>query len=362
MSSRHRHGNQSGYSREAIFTEPYSSFYKLVGILLITTGLLANTFVIYLYRSKKIERTLFNFFLLLIGISNIFQNLGALPYLIEVSEDHVTRSRFECAVFQGLSFFFVGAFVTIYTICFMTIKWFTIVKDPLNQNQENVKRNLLRFVLILWFLSVLLILPNFFTNEWDSVHRYCLRTNNFGSAVEFYKGTLFLTGLIIPILVMVITYVLIIRQFYVKTSLGCNPNNSVESPVKLKYRKKVAIFLGMVILTFVLCWTPFGIYFLLTMTSELGSNIDSRNVYNSLRVLKLVVLPCFCAAVINVLCYGLKGREIKKAFKDLFSGVFCCCRIIRTNVSGEKSHRRRISHFSRIFNFNKFQASDTVDK
>lgn len=347
--------SQEGTDIGELFMEPYSSIYAFTGFFIIFAGVFANTYIIYLYAARKIEQTLFNYFLLLIGVSNVFQNLGALPYLVNDiysknrrSSSHTNgghiKSDFECAIEQGQSFFFLGAFVTVYTICFMAIKWYMIVRSPLGHQQDKSKRKLSIFAACLWLLACVLILPNFLTTKGLKTSGYCVRVDNFGIAVEFYKAVLFCAGFVIPVVLMLATYALIIRQFYVKSRLG--GENGIESPVKVRYRKKVAIFLGIVIAVFLFCWTPFGVYFLLTMIKKsFGSDTDPNNFRKSLKVLKLVLLPCFCAAILNIICYGMKDKEIKTCFKDLFSccsSTCCRCKKRLTGASVVYQRNRQV--------------------
>ena len=351
---------QSQESDGELFMEPFSSIFGFSTFLIIFAGVFANVYVIYLYAARKIEQTLFNYFLLLIGISNVFQNLGALPYLVDDmyinrKSSRDTKSGFECAIEQGQSFFFLGAFVTVYTICFMAIKWYVIIRRPLrHQQQDNSKRKLSIFAAGLWVLAFVLILPNFFMTKAEKRYGYCIRVDNFGIAVEFYKAVLFCAGFIIPVVVMLVTYVLIIRQFYVKTRLG--GKNGIESPVKVRYRKKVAFFLGFIIAVFLFCWTPFGVYFLLTMIKKsFGSDADPYDFLKSLRVLKLVLLPCFCAAILNIVCYGMKDKEIKSCFKDLFPCCSSTCYKERSADVQQNSHKVRFESWRKnLFTGGKF--------
>ena len=80
------------------------------------------------------------------------------------------------------------------------------------------------------------------------------------------------------------------------------------------------IFLGIIIGVFIFCWLPFGVYFILTMTGYFGDSSNSEQVYQSIRVLRLVMIPCFCAASLNVICYGIKDEEIRLGFQ----GLICC--------------------------------------
>ncbi|XP_066921527.1 somatostatin receptor type 2-like [Clytia hemisphaerica] len=336
---------------EKIFSTSFSLFYIIVSLMIITFGIVASAITIYLYHHGKIARTLFNYFLMNLCISNIFQNVGALPLLLalltESAESRSPKSRVSlklssmaCAILTRSSIFFVGAFVTVYNISLMSFKWYSIIKKPLHRDDS--KRKLTYIILGFWCVAILMVIPNLFSFVWDAQYGYCLRRDNLGVESELYKTVLFLTGLCIPIVTMLVTYALILRQFYKKSKIKLPGDR--ESPVKLMYRRKIMIFLGIVIGVFIFCWIPFGVYFILTMIGYFGDSSNPAQVYQSIRILRLVMIPCFCAASLNVICYGIKDEEIRKAFRDIFKGCICC-RTANNNNSGAKTEIGVVDYF-----------------
>ena len=155
--------------REEIFSKSFTVFYITISLLIIVIGIITNVMIIYLYYKNCIARTLFNFYLMHLGISNIIQNIGAIPYLFV---DHAgtsgliqnlseTGESATCAIFDGQSIFFTGAFVTVYTISYMTYKWYRVTQSPLRV--ENSKKSIFYTVLVIWIVGCLLVAPNFFS-------------------------------------------------------------------------------------------------------------------------------------------------------------------------------------------------------
>ena len=175
-----------------------------------------------------------------------------------------------------------------------------------------------------------------FTFKYDKINGYCKPNYDIENWwLRFHEGVLLLFGFFIPHCLMLVIYALIIREFYIKSKLG----NNVESPVKIKYRKKVVVFLGIVICVFLVSWSPFGIVFILmTMTDHLGTPADPRFDVRNMRLLKLVTLPCFCAAILNVACYAVKDVEMRNGFKEFFG----------CSSNDKKGKGRSLSRTSRV--------------
>ena len=113
---------------------------------------------------------------------------------------------------------------------------------------------------------------------------------------------------------MLITYVMIIRESYQKTRM----NDTNESQVKVKYRKKVVTFVSIIILVFFICWSPFGIAYIITAMTHKDYEPTDSNIANNKRLFRIVTFPCYFAATLNVVCFGIKDKEIRRCFKALF--------------------------------------------
>ena len=229
-----------------VFDPPIENLYLAVCFLVIFSGISFNLSIIWLFHRRDISHTLFNFCLVQLGISNIFQNVNAIPYIVvdlrKTDKVNWIVDSVRCGFVDGQSLFFTGAFVTVYIISFMSVKWYLIIKNPLNARQHQDPP--VKYIVLLWIMACLIITPNFFTFELDPFHGFCTRAHqeNVFDYVLTYKIVLLIVGFVLPIFVMIIAFALIVRQFYVKTNIGEN-----VSQVKLKYRKKVVRFLGIVI-------------------------------------------------------------------------------------------------------------------
>ena len=167
---------------EVSFTRPNIIIFIFECLLVIVVGIILNTIIIWLYCYKKIPPTLFNFFLTILGILNIVQNLGAIIFILfyhRENEDLIPLQRTDelCNLIDGQPLFWVGAFSTVYTICFMNIKWYTIITKPLRI--ENKKKRLVNFIIGFWCMASIIIIPNLFAFEYDTENGFCKNTNHF---------------------------------------------------------------------------------------------------------------------------------------------------------------------------------------
>ena len=225
---------------EIIFSHDVTLVYYSVTITIILCACALNLMSIYMYLTRKIRRTNFNFCLLHLAVSNTVQQIAFIPFIAvenrDIKSEYWYLESIQCGFVDGLSVFFMAAFVTVYIICFMSVNWYRIIKKPFASKQTR-KYNILRYVTILWTIGSILIAPNFLTWKLDYKHGFCVRSEVFGhNFAFFYKGFLLLVGLIIPVITMCFTYILIIRSMCQRRA---NKKEKFKSPTKERYRKKV---------------------------------------------------------------------------------------------------------------------------
>ena len=293
---------------EEIFSKQVTCIYNGISWTTIICACVLNTLSIAMYFTRHIKRTKFNFCLLQLAISNIVQQHGFLPYIIlDVREIKTPTWYIEsiyCGLSSGLSVFFTGAFVTVYTICFVTINWYRIIKKPLVRKTN--KKSIFAFHMVLWFIGMVLIIPNFLSFKVDYKHGFCIRNGVFRKYLLFYKATLLFTGLVLPIFIMCFVYILIIFSM-------CQTRNKFKSSTKKKHRLKVIRHIGILIAVFLVSWLPFGVCWTLQMTSFFSTGIKGE--YEKSRLIKYSLLPCLAASILNILFHG----ELRAGFLDFFT-------------------------------------------
>jgi len=302
---------QNETSVEEIFSDHVSIIYTTICITIIISACSLNAISIAMYWSERIRRTYFNFCLLNLSIANMIQQVGFLPYLvIDIRKMKSTVWYLEaarCGLLDGLSIFFTAAFVNVYIICFLSINWYRIIKKPFMKRTE--KKRMFLIFCIAWLLGCVMIIPNFLRFKIDEVHGFCVRSGIFGQTFFlFYGGILFLVGLVIPVTIMSIVYILILYLMYKKTN-----NGEFKSHTKERHRSRIIRFLGVLINIFLVCWLPFGIYWIMNVTDYFTPGIAGD--YEKTRINKLVLVPCLLAGVFNIIFYGLTDQEFRRGLR-----------------------------------------------
>lgn len=319
------------YGIEEIFAYPINVVYTALTCFIISFGVLANLALARVYYKGNIRRSHFHFCLMHLGAANIGQQIGFIPWMVvdlktTYSPDPLLDTVI-CGFTDGLSGFFVAAFVNVWSILHMSIIRYQIIKHPMMANMRiATKRRSRRAFILFWVFSAMLMVPNLLTFENTRGYGFCVRTHRYTREFTgIYRSLLALAGLVVPVIIIMVVYFLIFHQFYYKETNN-NPRaedgkqgakraagvDSFVSKVKRNNRNRVVRFLGVVVLIFLCSWAPFGVYFILNTIGFFATGAAAE--YRKTRIMKWTMLPCLSTAITNVLFYTVMNPQFRKEF------------------------------------------------
>ena len=300
--------NNSFHSPIPIFTQTESVIYQVVCCVIIIVGIVVNILTINMYRRNLIQHSAFNFYIANLSLSNIVQYFGFMPYLfveldVLAEDDPILASLF-CSVTDGIFIFFVAANTSVQTLVLMSILRYKAISSPLSPLQ--LKSAKLRCWL-LWLVGLLFITPSLFIFKFSSDTKTChIDDKRLGVVItKVYRFILSAIGLPIPLVVMTITYLLIVHKLYTH-------DKPTAQRTTFRKRNKITVLLFLLIVVFIFCWLPFGVYFVLN-TAGYYSPLDVETETKKLKTTKLCMAPCLLAGVLNFIFYALTNKSIRSA-------------------------------------------------
>lgn len=308
-------------SSYAIYPPAVMIIYQIVVSSIILTGIVLNVVVIYIYRINRVRKSLFNYCLVHLSAANTAQLFGAIPNLIDIRHVEVRNKvfgSFLCGVFHGNSLFFSFAFTTIGLLSFISFTRYIAIAYPLRKIKKKTSK---RLIVILWFLGLVWLVPNYFRMHMIPNESFCDTNPDYKSINVLYISLSFLLTIVTPVLVTVITFGMTTYQFYKGNNYRKNGGKSRSNTNigKVRYRRKVLILLGSLIGVFILCWLPHGIF--LSSIKMIGDDVQGE--YIKVRVGRITIIPCLLASTLNVIFYTLRSAEFKSAIRGtLFGKLF----------------------------------------
>nr|QBS47875.1 neuropeptide-like GPCR [Tripedalia cystophora] len=279
-------------------------------VLVITLALVANALICFLVMKKRVRRSPFNLLLANLSISDFLAALTLGPYIFiklkGIDASQATRDLV-CSFTIGLTPFFICTTVTVVFMTLISVHRYISIRYPLKWAWHIGVRGVKITVGFTWTVSTVVLLPNFFSFWHDNDYGICYRSWPDGFNGQIYATFTFVFGLLLPLLTFTFCFVFTLKILRTQVAdIGMTNNYASRS------RRKAVRLLGALVGTYVICWGPFYIYWLLSRSTNAFTS-DWRGNYARMRVIRIVVLFASLNTVLDPLLYGLMSDDFKRA-------------------------------------------------
>ena len=281
-----------------------------------------NSVVCYIILKHKHIQNTVNMLLLHLSFADIICGISVLPYVfIKLPRTNIkgTAANLICGLTEGLTFFFAASLVNLLTLSILSISRYTLINHPLKQTWRLKKRAVKWLVLLAWLISLGLLVPSGLSFTYSPQDGICWRKWAPGvHPVGYFTATLIL-GMAIPFLSLTFTYVSTIYTLWFKPATRRLARSNSRSGVQT-HRKRVSVLLGLLIVAYILCWMPFGIYWLLSVALDyFPQTIEGQR--KSMKIARITILIALVNTVLDPIVYAFSNRQIKEsAMKTLRGG------------------------------------------
>ena len=306
--------NSTGQSSSSIFDSSY--FSKEAHIVLLTLYLLitlinflANALVWTVILSKKQLRSPMNYLLLNLSLADMVSAVSIFPYLFILDTGTAAATPAGkgrvCAHTEGLGIFFIGSGASLLTLCAISFNRFLAIKHPTRQSLRMNRRSVLGFNIFSWIMSISCMVPNMISFKYESAYKTCLR--DWGEINGLvYRILLMLIGLLFPVTFLLMSYCAILVKAREITPL----EDSVMNGRRNIRMRKAERMLGLLILIYIICWSPFIIFWILGTTTDLFPT-DQQGVDSSNRWLRVTVFFCCLNGTLDPFVYIIGSNDLK---------------------------------------------------
>lgn len=218
-------GSDTGYSGGPLVVPIYQqtiiiTMYSII-ILLSVFG---NSIVCYIVFSSKQMRTVMNYFIVSLALSDIMMAVICIPFTF-IANLVMNEWPFGVALCPIVTFLqVVSVFMSSFTLVAISLDRFSAIVYPLRPKMT--KREAFIVITVIWFMSVLIPLP---TAIKSKVHRYvndssapyfCEEVWENVMAQSVYNAIILLVQYFIPLMVLIFTYGRIILVLWIKKAPG----------------------------------------------------------------------------------------------------------------------------------------------
>ena len=284
------------------------------------TGIIGNLLVCIIIIRAKFLHNLTNYLILSLAVADMFASLFLVcnVFLYEAGLIPIPMNRLGaeiyCRLYASLMFFWICVTTSVFNLVIVTLERFFAIVYPLRYPIYFTKGRARLIVALTWIISVLQELFALWINPYNpETHQCDYKYPNKG--MEIFNGVfIFLISYFLPLLVMIWSYYLIMRNLKRSASNMMREQSAGDNAYSLlRARKRVIHVLLTVVIAFVILWSPNHIVYLL-------QNFGIYLVSVTSAWYKLTRVMALANSVINPFIYAFKYKQFRKGFRVVICG------------------------------------------
>ncbi|KAG9333195.1 hypothetical protein JZ751_013368 [Albula glossodonta] len=271
-------------------------------------GLCGNALVIYVILRYAKMKTVTNIYILNLAVADVLCMLS-LPFIaIQLALVHWPFGPALCRVVMTADS--LNQFTSIFSLTVMSVDRYLAVVHPIRSTKWRKPRVAKTINLAVWGVSLLVNLPvmiySGLVSSKNSQDHVCTIVwpepqGAYYTAFMFYT---FLLGFFLPLTVICLCYLLIVVK--VKSS-----GIRVCSSKRKRSERKVTRMVSIVVAVFVLCWLPFYVFNVTSVTGSISTTPALKSTFD------FVVVLGYANSCANPILYAFLSENFKKSFQNV---------------------------------------------
>lgn len=280
----------------------------------VIVGFIGNTLVIAVISGKTNKRSVYDLFILNLGIADLSFIVFFMPLYIYEHLSSIYKTLFYCRLVQPLLTIFY--FLSIFTIGSMAIHRCRLITNPYKRKMR--KRGAYLWIAAIWISSFIIVLPLSIVAKAED--GYCVENWPSMDHRKAYTLALFLLQFLLPLLTIAAAYlrigVYLWRSAAPQSSLSAAKKNRAQK--RRKENIQVIKTLALIVILFAICLLPGQIAWLML---DFGDKQDEHIV--DVIFIFSDILDCLHACV-NPVVYGLLTEQFRREYIRYFSYCLSC--------------------------------------
>ena len=308
-------------------------------VLLTLINFVGNTTMIFLIIRHRHLRTTVNYLLLNLSLSDIVGGIGVYPYVFVTNISQIKTNEANlvmiCSLTEGLSIFFLAAGVGLLTLCAVSFYRYCIIRYPLRARWTRSKRTVETVITLIWVSSITFVFPAAISYRYSMKYNLCERDWRDIDG-ETYRSIMLVGTIILPSAFMFMCYFALRRARckIVLRRVSANTN-------RIKMMKRSERLIALLIANFVICWTPFLVYWgMVTFSSLFPDTYDGQR--RTVKWIRVTVIFAVINGTVDPFLFAASSKEIRNEAKKLLF------KVLRAGPSSTTVIRFRVRRPERI--------------
>lgn len=300
----------------------------LLYIVLFVLAVFGNALSLWILRTKPELRTLTHAFLTNLVIADLLLALLTPLEAVATFSAVYVMGDYGCKIQRTSLYFFYAA--SVLTLSAISLERYIAICHP--YKYDDFKALKTRIILSIWLGSALIVIPHVYLSEERTLDGdiVCFQFHTTDETrAPFFWGYFipcFLLLYLCPLILVSVTYWKAARKL-TELESRLEVTSTVDISMTVRMRKDVLRMLLVVIVFFVIQWTPFEIVEILDSAPGVMKDVSP---INSHRV--AVNMLAFSNAVFNPILFGFMSKPFREGFKEAGLNIFkfmCCAKDTR---------------------------------
>jgi len=312
------------------FTLPLLIIQEIILGVIFIASISGNFLVCWTVWQQKIIRKATWCYIFSLAVSDIAVTLLSIPLLMYTTYDVALLHNHKICQYNGfcLVFFFLTNLMTLAVISFHK---FLCIQYPLYWKTND---NSVASIVGVWIVSSLIAAAPIL--GWSDYYhipnvRQCMPGNMRTTSDNIYIMVILFLGFIIPLITMIFCYTTV--YFETKKHSERLKRHTI-SDVNLVREADVLMTVIIVVVTFVLCWSPFAVCLGRLLTKDNYSTV----------LLQVAFFCGYAQSALNPIIYALRHEIFRKAFRS----AICCSKYRQHNIGIDNQYTVRDSRPSLV--------------
>ena len=314
--------NSTDYSelttRQDLFSSSASNAITTIFMIFSFGGFVNNLIVVVVSYKEEARRRPYSIILLNLFIGDMMFGLAIQPliWIDPTKINHTGRmADFLCAISSGFAFFGICMTINTLSLSALTIlRYFTIVRNyrgPFVTSNSAAKV----YCIFTWIIGVIITTFSAMSLRHDQKNKICFRDWPKGINGSAFSVITTILLIVIPVSLMILCYTALVFRIW-KQSRTTLLHNSVAGRAK----KGVAVLIGLLILAFVICWSPlYGLWILGRTFNYFSNGIEGE--YERQRWLRITMLFAMFNSILDPLIYAYSSSDYRKGLLNQLRSI-----------------------------------------
>ena len=293
---------------------------QILELILAIVGILGNSVVIHVFRrSHESIKSTTNTLVAALAVADLITSICIFPYPILSPVPVNAGGHFYCKVIRSSNIQWISIVASIFTLTILSVDRYYAIAHTSSYKKTVTLTTVRVIIIVIWLASFVINTFSYYVTYLDNNGQCCVKFPSGGFQIFIGVG-LFIIEYLVPIIIMLVANIRTIQLLNAQVCSFSEQEGNEKSKHMLsllRARRRVITMLFIVIISFIVCWSPnqwgflaFNFGVVLSKSSGVWVGYLYGNLYS------VFVVFAFANSCINPIIYTFVSKNFREAIKQ----------------------------------------------